>query len=205
MATSRVVTHAEEGALYDEHAAQLKRIARNFAAQHATDIDDAEQNGGIGLLKAIRTFDASLGVPFSAWACQSMRRAMYDGLRRERVQASRRTGYDRVQFIDIDAPARNRRGDSVIETIAELQCDDGADVRSDIAAAIETLPPQWQRTLKLYYFEGHSHAEIAEILARSRARVAQILNASQRKLRERFISAEFALARVEAAGKVEAA
>ena len=55
------------GALVSEHRGLVERIARSNAPR-ADQIDDLVQEGTLGLLKAIRRYEPSRGVPFEAYA-----------------------------------------------------------------------------------------------------------------------------------------
>jgi RNA polymerase sigma factor for flagellar operon FliA len=52
-----------------------------------------------------------------------------------------------------------------------------------LAIAIAKLKPRTQLVLALYYQEGCTHAEVAEILGLTEGRVCQILSATRARLR----------------------
>jgi RNA polymerase sigma factor for flagellar operon FliA len=184
--------NTNETATFNQYGPLLISLARRFARRYACDVDDAIQNGGMGLLTAIRTFDEARGVPFTAWARQRIAFALIDGLRRERVQASRRKGNGAVTFIEIDQPTRdNAMGDSQLAPLHERMrefsvapdVDDG-NGRSELRAAIAELPDTWRHVIELYYFADMEQADIAREMFLSPSRVSQLLNQARNRLRE---------------------
>ena len=54
----------------------------------------------------------------------------------------------------------------------------------DILAAVQSLPENYREAIHLYYYEGYSIAEIAEMTAKSEQAVGQHLSRGRKKLRE---------------------
>ena len=54
---------------------------------------------------------------------------------------------------------------------------------SKVLDAVMELPPKYRETIYLYYYEGYSVREIAELLGRSEAAVSAHLSRGRNKLR----------------------
>jgi RNA polymerase sigma factor (sigma-70 family) len=190
----------DESTQYEAHQGLLISLARKFAARYGSDTDDAVQSGGIGLLRAIRTYEPERGVPFLAWARQRIAFALLDGLRIERIEASRRSAHRSISFVSIDAPVcRNGSSTAPADSVTladvlpefrvEPDVDDGEADRSsrELRAAIADLPETWRRVIELYYYEDMEQADIAREMFLSPSRVSQLLTQARNRIRETLI------------------
>jgi RNA polymerase sigma factor (sigma-70 family) len=60
--------------------------------------------------------------------------------------------------------------------------------RVTIAEALNLLPPKCRETLRLYYTEGYSAAEIAERLDTTTGYVMQLLHSCRKRAREKYVA-----------------
>lgn len=192
----------DESQIFEQNRGLLIAAARRFASRFEYDVDDAIQNGSIGMLDGIRTYDASRGVPLSAWLSLRISGALLDGLRRERVQAIRRKGYGAVEFVYIDRPFQDRStrasqggpnqdARSQANVTPELAVEPDVDnprreLPAPVLAALANLPERWRRAVELYYWHDMEQSEIARELGVSDGRVSQILRAAHQRIRESY-------------------
>jgi RNA polymerase sigma-70 factor (ECF subfamily) len=133
------------GELHRRHVSWACNYARRLLGGQSSTSGDAVQEAFIDLWRSADHYDAGRG-PLRPWLATLVRNRVIDGLRRRR-------------YVQVD-----------LEAIAELpSADDAADVIAHraitarcLAAAIEDLPEAQRQAVRLSYFDGLSHSEIAE-------------------------------------------
>lgn len=125
------------------------------AAQCAMETDDLAQEGMIGLLSAVRTYDASAGASLRTWACTCIVNSMRSAMRR-----ARRAGAVPAEaLVPIDEAQGLASPDDPVQRI----------IARDEAARLQTwlrrhLSVREQQVLRLY-IAGCSYAAIADRLS----------------------------------------
>lgn len=143
------------------------------------DRGDLEQEGLIGLHRAALEFDASLGVPYSAYAryhvLHAMRTAVYRGGRG--VRRTRRGWVPRDPGDAIAPEPEARDGSPAIDH----------DERERLLSAIDALPDAWRRVIRDRYLAvpARLQREIAADLGVTTVRVSQL----ERKALDRLAQA----------------
>lgn len=129
-------------ALVRMHERRAYAVARAIVANHE-DAEDAVQDG---FLHAYRALDRFLpDQAFGAWLHRIVANAALDITRRRKV----------------------RDTDELPETVASRFRDpaEGSELRSRLAAALETLPARQRAVIVLHDVEGFKHSEIGTILS----------------------------------------
>jgi RNA polymerase sigma factor FliA len=131
------------------------------------DRDDLTPTGMIGLLHALRNFDADRGVNFLTFARLRIRGAVFDELRRAHPigRAALRHG------VSVESRAE------VIERVHETPPDAGLLRReqgSQLHEAIAVLPPRLRFVVNGYYFQGRQIKELAAEFGVSAPRVSKM-------------------------------
>ena len=137
--------------------------AAQFAGSDAQDKQDFQQQGLIGVLNAIRTYDAAKGAKFSTYACRSAINSMialYEQQNRKSVPTVTLESF--------------YSADGMTDTYDELSSYEAVE---EIAEKIRTRLSDFERTVLAMYLRGGSYANIAEQTGKS---VKSIDNAVQR-------------------------
>jgi RNA polymerase sporulation-specific sigma factor len=182
---NELVVRAREGdspaldALLERHRRLVRAKARSYFLVGA-DFDDVEQEGLIGLYKAVRDFQPAHGVAFRAFAELCVTRQIITAIK----AASRRKHEPLNQYVSLSA---GRASEDAWERTFELFVDpDGSDpadrvVSSERVAAMRNALTAMLSALEVevltLYMQGRSYREISEQLGR---RVKSIDNALQR-------------------------
>jgi RNA polymerase sigma factor for flagellar operon FliA len=166
------------------------------------DLNDLINDGVFGLLDAIEKYDGSRSVKFETYAVTRINGAILDALRsldwvprtiRQRARELERASVARVRataLLSLEEVLPHRSGDGV--PLADTLADDDSDVafdlerdeqRAELVRAVESLPPQEQTVITLYYFKGQRLREIKAALGVSESRVSQIHSAAVAHLR----------------------
>lgn len=201
--TARAITRKHDGwrekpRLVDTalHQGLVRAIAGKFQDRALLDFDDRVSLGNLGLEKAARTFDPSLGFQFSThatwWIRQSIMRG-FDEAGLSPKSAAKRRAQGVVLSIDYDAGYdKHGRKESTLRSI--LACEDtelAALQNQDHAAALggmvdRILNPRFAKVIRLR-LDGLSLDEIARRMRVSRERIRQIERKALTQLRDALV------------------
>jgi RNA polymerase sigma-70 factor (ECF subfamily) len=150
--------------LVERHAERLFRLAFGLVGRRA-DAEDVVQETLVGAFEHIRRFEGRSTV--KTWLTgillrQAARRHRRRGRRRESPRPE----------MDAAAPAPGRPAASA------------ADLRMDVARALEALSPDHRQVVVLREFEGMSYAEMADALGVPQGTVESRLYRARQKLKE---------------------
>ncbi len=159
-----------------EYSRLVSRIVRQFFLRGG-DRDDLYQEGMIGLLKAIRTYDPARSDNFEAYASLCIRRQLFDAVRKD-VHFSRREEAVLQQLapdpVTIDHPD------------PETQCL-ANETETEIKAALHGFLSAFEASVLDPYLAGYSVSEISRNLGRSPKSVENAILRIRRKL-ARYLS-----------------
>lgn len=141
----------EEEAFAAEYSRLVSRLVRPYFLQGG-DQDDLYQEGMIGLLKAIRTYDPQKNDHFEAYAVLCIRRQLYDAIRRS-AKASQREDDVLLQLGGMDTA----EPDPETQFLAQ-------ETEKEIKAALQGMLSGFEGSVLTPYLEGYSVREIAERL-----------------------------------------
>lgn len=154
--------------------ATLYRTARRLTAQPA-DADDLVQDTYVKAFRAFATVDVTDGAACRAWLLRIMTNTYRDRYRRQ-VRALEVAGSDYLDEGDDDAlRSHEPLPDTHLEYKRFAQAAD---------AAIAGLPPEVRLVVVLFFFEGLSYREIAEIVQCPVGTVMSRLWRGRRSLRQ---------------------
>jgi RNA polymerase sigma factor (sigma-70 family) len=150
------------GELVLRHQSAVRRFLRHLASGDAALADDLAQETFIQAYRGLARFrgDAS----FSTWLF---------GIAHNHWRNARRQQRDHAPLTDHEVEKEN------IPSPAH-----SADLRHDLTAALQQLPPEEQTALHLCYQQGLSHSEIASVLGWPLGTVKTHLARSKEKLRQ---------------------
>lgn len=143
-----------EDEIVDRYASLVKRVAYHLLSRlpNTVQIDDLIQAGMIGLLEAVRHYDAKQGASFETYAGIRIRGAMLDEIRRS----------------DWVPRSVHRKARQVAETIRKIEHNKGAEARdAEVAEAMGLSVSEYQQILqdmkgaKLLSFEEMNSGEDA--------------------------------------------
>ena len=177
--------------LYEDNRRLLKYVARRYWAackrDRAVSLEDLEQSGFFGLVKAAETFDPDDKYTWKYWAARGIIREIYKALGyRDGHPIKAHTG-----ALSLDAPLstddpEGMTGLDLIEDRSLPEIDEGAnldDLRRIVREAVADLKNERQRDLiQACALDGKPYSEAAETLGISNARVGQIIRDGQRQL-----------------------
>lgn len=159
-----------------EHSRLVSRIVRQFFLQGG-DQDDLYQEGMIGLLKAIRSYDPARSDNFEAYASLCIRRQIYDTIRRDARLLLREE--DALRQIAPD-PALAGTPDPETQCLAN-------ETETEIKAALHGFLSAFEASVLDPYLAGYSVSEISRSLGRSPKSVENAILRIRRKL-ARYLS-----------------
>lgn len=136
-------------ALYDRHAKTLKKIIYQVLQDDA-EADDVLQESILQIWKEAGSYSAALGKPLG-WLVTIARRRAIDRVRRRSAYARAK---DRFELYVETEPRSWLRSCTDEDTAA-------ADIRHFLETEIERLPEYQAEAVKLSFFSGLSHREIA--------------------------------------------
>jgi RNA polymerase sigma-70 factor (ECF subfamily) len=154
--------------LHERHAPRLQRLAAHLAAGSSIAAEDLVQETWVRAVPRFARFEWRSSL--STWLTGILVNLFREALRGDR----------RMSWADPE------------EEAVEWPAAPGADVRLDLARAVENLPPGARAVLLLHDVEGYTHEEIGEFLAispgtsksqlcRARRAVIQFLNAGRKE------------------------
>ena len=174
---------AEQAALPDneelraaEYSRLVSRIVRQFFLRGG-DRDDLYQEGMIGLLKAIRSYDPARSDNFEAYASLCIRRQLYDAVRRDASLSRREEDVLRRMAPD---PSLTGGQDPETQCLAN-------ETETEIKAALQGLLSAFETSVLDPYLAGYSVSEISRTLGRSPKSVENAILRIRRKL-ARYLS-----------------
>ena len=198
--TKELVALAQEG----DDAARTKvvnanlRIVWSIAASYngLDEFMDILQNGNIGLIKAVETFDATKGVVFTTWALQMITKYIGIGLEkeskivRERADIARKSGSTSVS---VDAPIGSEDGENktLLDFMAsESKTDSFAEVeaaRVKVSSLMKNLKPIEKEIVCCLFGLGcreHSQFELSRKYGITEERIRQIKIEAMTKMKK---------------------
>lgn len=162
----------------DEVVSQYARLVRAVIRPYflsGGDVDDLYQEGMIGLLKAIRTYDPTRSPRFEAYAAVCIRNRILDTLRRQAHEWEKQLcRVDGPQFL-VDHSADNIFSDPETEVLASESAYEIKTVLSGLLSALEA-------SVLESYLQGYTVSEIAESLKRP----AKSVDNAIRRIRRKF-------------------
>ena len=157
----------------DESLAAYSRLVFRLARQfylHGGDEDDLYQEGMIGLLKAVRSYDPRKNDSFEAFAALCIRRQLYDAVRRSaRLSQREEEALSKLGFIQEQAPD------------PETQCL-ANETEKEIQAALKGLLSAFEASVLSPYLAGCTVREIAGTLGCTEKSVENAIQRIRRKL-----------------------
>ena len=159
----------EEEAFAAEYSRLVSRLVRPYFLQGG-DQDDLYQEGMIGLLKAIRSYDPVKNDHFEAYAALCIRRQLYDAIRRSAKTSLREE--DALRQLSLSA---REAPDPETQLLAN-------ESEKEIKAALQGLLSDFEGSVLSPYLEGYSVREIAERLGCTAKSVGNAILRIRRKL-----------------------
>ena len=159
-----------------EYSRLVSRIVRQFFLQGG-DQDDLYQEGMIGLLKAIRSYDPARSDNFEAYASLCIRRQIYVTIRRDARLLLREE--DALRQIAPD-PVLTGAPDPETQCLAN-------ETETEIKAALHGFLSAFEASVLDPYLAGYSVSEISRSLGRSPKSVENAILRIRRKL-ARYLS-----------------
>ena len=166
----------EEESRAAEYSRLVSRLVRQYFLQGG-DSDDLYQEGMIGLLKAIRSYDPARSDNFEAYATLCIRRQIYDAIRRDARFSQREE--DVLRRIAPD-PVLTGHGDPETQCLAN-------ETETEIKAALHGFLSAFETSVLDPYLAGYSVGEISRTLGRSPKSVENAILRIRRKL-ARYLS-----------------
>ena len=162
----------------DEVVSQYARLVRTVIRPYflsGGDVDDLYQEGMLGLLKAIRTYDPARSANFETYAAVCIRNRIFDALRRqERVWEKRLCQVDSPSS-PFSYPADNVLSDPETEVLA-------SESAQEIKTALSGLLSAFEASVLEPYLQGYTASEIAARLGRP----AKSVDNAIRRIRRKF-------------------
>ncbi|WP_458861870.1 sigma-70 family RNA polymerase sigma factor [Acidaminobacterium chupaoyuni] len=164
-----------EDSLAREYVKLVRSCIRPFFLTGG-DYDDLEQEGMIGLLKAIRGYDPAKSDSFEAYAVLCIRRQIYDAVKKSQrkdghltvISASEDQVSDRVSNIKVQQ-------DPETEVLAKESA-------LEIQSALSGLLSAFETSVLRYYLEGYTTSQIAQMLKKENKSVDNAIQRIRRKL-----------------------
>ena len=172
----RSLTPVEEEGRAAQYSWLVSRVVRQFFLRGG-DQDDLYQEGMIGLLNAIRSYDPARSDNFEAYASLCIRRQIIDAVRRDAKLSQREE--DVLRQIAPD-PTLAGNGDPETQCLAN-------ETETEIKAALHGFLSAFEASVLDPYLAGYSVSEISRRLARSPKSVENAILRIRRKL-ARYLS-----------------
>lgn len=162
----------------EEAVAQYARLVRSIIRPYflqGGDVDDLYQEGMIGLLKAIRTYDAQRSPHFEPYAAACIRNQILDAVRRQARSGAREVAGASGQIHIPDSTVDDILSDPETEVLASESAREIKTALSGLLSALEAsvLDP---------YLQGYTASEIAIRLHRP----AKSVDNAIRRIRRKF-------------------
>lgn len=165
--------------LISRYSAEGKALARGFRAA-GLEHEDFTQEALLGLIKAVRSYDAARGVPFPPYAALCMRRQLFSAVKSAGAGKHKPLS-DYIPLDDSTALFQLTTGDRRSESPESIVIME-EEARKQ-AQLIESLLSAFEQDALNLYLVGLSHAEMAERLKATPKSVDNALQRVRRKLR----------------------
>ena len=152
-----------EDELIREHSQLVRSCIRPYFLKGG-DYDDLLQEGMIGLLSAVRTYDAARSDNFKAYAALCIKRRVIDAVRRDILQ-SRHNEYSE------EALAYHQAMTSAISLSDPEVTFLANETAKEIRTALSGMLSAFEASVLDRYLDGYTSSEIAEMLNRNRKSV----------------------------------
>ena len=162
-----------EEAVIRENARLVRKCIRPYFLRGG-DQDDLYQEGMIGLLSALRSFDAERNDNFQAYAALCIKRRIVDAIRRDDAQM-RRFGEPAETLRGEAASSGGRLSDPETSIVADESA-------REIKQMLSGLASPFERAVIDGFLEGYTTSEIAERLGRERKAVDNAIRRARAKL-----------------------
>lgn len=170
-----LILKAQNGDLGAENALALdylnlaKSVARSFNVAGNLDADDLAGHGMLGLIRAIRTYDATLGASFKTYATKCIRNAIVDAVR---------TASNNVEEVDLCDNIPSDDNQNPENLFIENEATDIL-----LNAIASTLTPTEFAVLKLH-IESMSYKDIANELGIEQKKVDNTIYSAKKKIKK---------------------
>ena len=144
-----------------------------------TDPGDLYQSGFIGLVRGVRKFDPSRGIPFKKFLEPCIAKAARDGVFSSGCRVTRDKQLDmRPEVIRRPRGKRKRRYGPAASP-PEIWI-----AQDEVHHLLATLPDRWRTIIQSLYFDEIPPLELGEKLGVNRHRISQIRTAALQRMRE---------------------
>jgi len=157
-------------------------VAKRWAFQHVKNLSDAEDIAQEAFVEAYFRLD-TLREPhkFGSWLRSIVSNTSVSWLRRRKPTMS----FEEISIIHCDEKLLeryNRYEVSTPDNVLEQQ-----EQEKMLQAAIDALPPEYQRIITMFYFDSRSYKEIATHLNISVAAVKSMLHRARQRLKKEML------------------
>lgn len=152
---------------------QLVRVCVRPYFLRGGDYDDLFQEGMLGLLSALRTYDESRGSSFQAYAALCIRRRVIDAVRRDSALTARDVYMGDPQGDPLGA--EDALSDPEVSILAN-------ETAKEIQASLSGMLSPFEVSVLDRFLDGYTSSEIADQLQRSRKSVDNAIRRIRRKL-----------------------
>lgn len=178
--------------LYEDNRRLLRYVARRYWAacrrDRAVSVEDLEQAGFFGLIRAEETFDPAVGYTWTTWAIWAIIREIYKTLGYRDGKATR--AYTGALSLDAPVSEEDPEGLTYLDTLADpdlAEIDEDvilSDLQRCVREAVADLKDERQRAaIQACDLDGLTLNTEAAILGISPQRVSQIIRDGHRKLK----------------------
>ena len=181
---------AAEEILMERYTRLVRTCARPFFLAGG-DSEDLTQEGMVGLLKAVREYDAEKAASFRTFAELCIRSRLYSILR----ASAREKHIPLNQSVSLDTPCFDSNSyTSGTNNLAQRDPEDDLIDREHTAALLSGVRKQLsdlEAKILGYYLDGLSCREIAETVGRSPKSVDNAVQRIRRKVAQQILSGDF--------------
>ena len=181
---------AAEEILMERYTRLVRTCARPFFLAGG-DSEDLTQEGMVGLLKAVREYDAEKAASFRTFAELCIRSRLYSILR----ASAREKHIPLNQSVSLDTPCFDSNSyTSGTNNLAQRDPEDDLIDREHTAALLSGVRKQlseFEAKILGYYLDGLSCREIAETVGRSPKSVDNAVQRIRRKVAQQILSGDF--------------
>ena len=170
--------------LIERFSPLVRRLARPYFLVGG-DAEDLVQEGMIGLIKAMRTFDAERNVSFKTYASACIKSKLLSALE----SALRKKHSPLNQYISLEAPFfdRNPEQTAFLEKVLGTAVDPaeyviGNEAMEELSQTLNGILSDFEAKTLAMYLEGRSYQEISEITSKSPKSVDNAVQRIRRKL-----------------------
>ena len=168
------IARREEEDHVSEYARLVRAIIRPYF-QGGAEYDDLYQEGMIGLLKAVRTYDSSRGARFETYAAACIRNRIFDIVRRQNKEQTFSSGSVHQPSALLSSAGGERCFDPETEVLA-------IESAQEIKAVLSDLLSSFEASVLEPYLQGYTATEIARVLSRPAKSVDNAIRRIRRKI-----------------------